>query len=244
MRNYTLEVCSGSALDVIQAARGGADRAELCSNMFQGGLTPTVGNLEIARKHGGDIKIMAMVRPREGGFNYTEEEFEVALADAKALVEAGADGLVCGFLNEDGTINIERTKKIIEIADGREVCFHRAFDVVPDWKEAMDQLVEIGVDRILTSGQQPNVLLALDVIKEMVEYADGRITVMPGAGITPESVDKLVEYTGVEQIHVYFTKNYHDTSTHNQRSIFYGSALYPSEDTYPVIDSDQVASLS
>ena len=243
MRSYTLEVCSGSALDVIQADKGGADRAELCSNLFQGGLTPTIGNLKVAQAETKDIKIMCMVRPREGGFNYTDAEFKVALEDAKELVKNGADGLVCGFLHEDGTVDLERTKKIIEIADGREVCFHRAFDVVPDWKEAMDQLIDLGVDRILTSGQEANVLLALDTVKEMVDYADGRITIMPGAGITPKAAQKVIDYTGAKEMHVYFTENYHDTSTHNQRDIYYGSALYPSEDTYPVIDPEQIARL-
>lgn len=239
---YKVEVCCGSAEDAIQAAKGGADRVELCSNLFQGGLTPTLGNLAVIKQNT-SIPVMGMVRPREGGFCYTENEFQVGLHDAKEMVKAGIDGLVCGFLRENGTVDIERTKAIVEIADGRPVTFHRAIDVVPDWKVAIDQLVELGVTRILTSGQQPNVLLAVETIKNMVQYADGRIIIMPGAGITPETADAFAQQTGVEEMHVYFTETWHDYSTDNRRSIFFGSALYPSENSYPVIDAKQIAQL-
>lgn len=243
MRNYLVEVCCGSAEDVLQAAKGGAERAELCSNLFQGGLTPTLGSFYAARERC-DIKINVMIRPREGGFCYTETEMAAALRDAKLFAEAGADGLVCGFLHEDGTVDAERTKALVEIAGDIPVTFHRAIDVVPDWKEALDTLADCGVTRVLTSGLQPNVLLGLDTVKAMIEYAGDRLIIMPGAGITPETADMAAERTGCREMHVYFTRQYSDLSTVNNRAIFYGSALYPSETHYPVIDAEALRLLN
>jgi copper homeostasis protein len=239
MRDFLVEVCCGSTEDALQAAKGGADRVELCSNLFQGGLTPTLGSFRTIKRNS-DIKVNVMIRPREGGFLYTEKEWETALEDARIFAAEGADGLVCGMLNEDGTVDMERTKQIVEIAGDIPVTFHRAIDVVPDWKEAIDQLVACGVKKILTSGQNANVLLGLDTVKEMVDYAGDRLVVMPGAGITPDTAMEVAKRTGCTEMHVYFVKTYQDFSTKNNRSIFFGSALYPSETTYPVIDADQL----
>jgi copper homeostasis protein len=239
MKKYLVEVCCGSAEDAIQSALGGADRVELCSNLFQGGLTPTLGMAKAVREQS-DITLNVMIRPREGGFCYTKTELLTARRDMETFLEYGVDGLVFGFLNEDGTIDVDLTSKFVRLAGDVPVTFHRAIDVVPDWKKAIDQLADIGVKRVLTSGLAPNVLLALDTVKEMVEYADNRLIIMPGAGITPATAEKVAEYTGCKEMHVYFTRTVTDQSTMNNRDIFYGSALYPSETNYPVIDSEQV----
>ena len=186
MSKILIETCCGFAEDVIRSEKGGAQRAELCSNLFQGGLTPSMGTLITAKRHT-SIPINCMIRPREGGFCYTEHEFETAMEDAKLLLEHGADGLVFGFLNEDGTIDKERCQAILEIIGDKDNTFHRAIDVVPDWKEALDTLIELGVHRVLTSGQEPDVYQGMDTVREMIEYADGRIIIMPGAGITPKN---------------------------------------------------------
>ncbi len=243
MKNYIVEVCCGSAEDAIQACSGGADRVELCSNLFQGGLTPTIGSVKAVREKA-DITLNAMIRPREGGFCYSDTELLTAFHDAEAFLECGVDGLVSGFLNEDGTIDVELTKKIVRLAGNVPVTFHRAIDVVPDWKTAIDQLADAGVARVLTSGLAPDVLLGLDTVKSMVEYAGDRLIVMPGAGITPETADKVAEYTRCKEMHVYFTKTRSDKSTINNRAIFYGSALYPSETDYPVIDAEAVGKIT
>ena len=239
MKKYLVEVCCGSAEDTIQAAIGGADRVELCSNLFQGGLTPTLGMVKAVREQS-NITLNTMIRPREGGFCYTKTELLVARRDMEAFLEFGVDGLVCGFLNEDGTIDIKLTEKFVRLAGDVPVTFHRAIDVVPDWKKAIDQLADIGIKRVLTSGLAPNVLLGLDTVKEMIEYAGDRLIIMPGAGITPVTADKVAQYTGCKEMHVYFTKTQSDKSTLNNRAIFYGSGLYPSETDYPVIDSEQI----
>ena len=237
-----LEICCGSAEDAIEAARGGADRVELNSNLFQGGLTPTVGALRTVKRHA-DILVMAMVRPRAGGFCYTDVEFETALADARLLLENGADGLVFGFLHADGTVDAERTKTLVRLCEGRPCVFHRALDVTPDWRRALDTLIGLGVTRVLTSGQESDVFFALDTIREMIGYAQGAIEILPGAGITLRNVRKVVAATGCTQVHLAHHKTLPDPSVNNNRSIYYGGALYPPEDRFDVTDRDYVAAV-
>ena len=234
-----LEICCGSADDVIEAARGGADRVELNNNLFQGGLTPSIGTLRVVKRRV-SIPVMAMVRPRAGGFCYSEAELETAREDAKALLENGADGLVFGFLNPDGTVDEARTREFVELAEGRPCCFHRAIDVTPDWKRALDSLIRLGVTRVLTSGQQSDVFFALDTIHEMIRFAGNAIEILPGAGITRENAARVVRETGCSQVHLARHRAMPDTSVQNNRSIYYGGALYPPEDRYDVTDADYV----
>ncbi len=244
MNKILLEVCCGSADDVIQAHKAGAHRVELNSNLFHGGLTPTVGELLVAKRETG-MKIMTMVRPREGGFCYTPAEFATAIEDAGLLLENGADGLVFGFLHQDGTLDKERTRILAELAQaaGKETVFHRAIDVVPDWRETLDALIELGITRVLTSGQEPDVSLGTQTVREMIEYAAGRIQILPGAGITARNMDRIIAETGCSQIHLAAHRPQYDTSVNNNRSIYYGGCLYPPEDRFNVIDSDYIGGM-
>ena len=228
-----LEICCGSADDVIRAWQGGADRVELNSDLFHGGLTPTVGALRVAKRET-DIPVMVMVRPREGGFCYTEAEFRTAVEDAKVLLENGADGLVFGFLQEDGRIDRERTRILAEIAQaaGKETVFHRAIDVVPDWREALDLLMELGITRVLTSGQEADAALGAETLGEMIAYAAGRIQILPGGGIRLKNVRRLVEWIGCDQVHMSAGETGRDNSAANDRNIHFGGCLYPPEDLY------------
>lgn len=240
MSQLLMEICCGSADDVIQAQKGGADRVELNSNLFQGGLTPSAGTLQVVKRHV-QIPVIAMVRPRAGGFCYTPVEFETALADARALLQNGADGLVFGFLHENGTVDEARTRELVALCEGRAAVFHRALDVTPDWKRALDTLIRLGVTRVLTSGQASDVFFALDTIAEMIDYVDGAIEILPGAGITRGNVRRVVQATGCTQVHLACHKALPDTSVANNRSIYYGGALYPPEDRFDMIDCDYVA---
>ena len=244
MKKVLLEVCCGSADDVIEAWRAGADRVELNSDLFHGGLTPTVGALTVAKRETG-MRIMAMVRPREGGFCYTDAEFATAVEDAKLLLAHGADGLVFGFLHEDGTVDVERTRTIAAIAQaaGKETVFHRAIDVAPDWRAALDALTGIGITRVLTSGQEPDVSLGTDTVRDMIEYAGGRIQILPGAGITARNMERVIAETGCDQIHLAAHHPLTDSSTRNNRSIYYGGCLYPPEDRFSIIDRDYIAGM-
>ena len=242
MSKYLLEVCCGSVEDVLQAVRGGADRVELNSCLFHGGLTPSIGAL-IASKQLCSLPVMAMVRPRQGGFCYTDAEYKTALNDAEQLLAHGADGLVFGFLNPDGTLDAERTRELCRIAGNKTKVFHRAIDVAPDWRPMLAQLIELGVDRVLTSGQAPDVYYGVDVIREMMDFARGAIQILPGAGVNLKNVDSIIERTGCDQIHVARFRQALDPSTANNRDIFYGGALYPPEDRYDVIDGDYIGEL-
>lgn len=244
MKKVLLEVCCGSADDVIEAYKAGADRVELNSDLFHGGLTPTVGSLRIAKRETG-MKIMTMIRPREGGFMYTDAEFAVCIEDACALLDNGSDGLVFGFLREDGTVDRERTKVLADIAlsAGKEAVFHRAIDVTPDWHKALDILIELGITRVLTSGQESDVAYGTDTVREMREYAAGKIQILPGAGITARNIDRIIRETGTDQVHLAAHRLMFDTSVNNNRSIFYGGCLYPPEDRFRVTDRDYISSI-
>lgn len=245
MNKTILEICCGSAEDALEAFAGGADRAELCGDLFHGGLTPSLGSVKTVRA-GSEKPFVAMIRPREGGFCYTETEFQVALADAEAILEAGADGLVFGFLHEDGTVDKERTEKLVSLTKqaGKQSVFHRAFDVVPDWKEAMDLLTGLGVTRILTSGQEKSVLLGLETVRKMREYAASRIEIMPGAGIRLNNVERVLKETGCSAVHMSARKAMTDASSLNGRGIAFNAAQCPSEENYSLTDRELVARLA
>lgn len=236
-----LEICCGSADDVYAAAEAGADRVELNSALYLGGLTPSIGAICEAKKAG--IPIMAMVRPREGGFCYSEREFKGMLEDVRAFAEAGVEGIVFGVLLPDGRVDTERSRAIIEAAAGCVKVFHRAFDVVPDWREAMDQLVELGFDRILTSGQATNAVLGAETLKEMVRYAAGRIEILPGGGIRPHNIRDLLEYTGCTQVHASAGAKHTDTSCRGNPLVHFGGLADMPEDRYSVTDIGKVRAL-
>ena len=245
MKKVKLEVCCGSAEDAIEAYKAGAGRVELNSNLFHGGLTPTVGSLKVVKSET-ELPVMTMIRPREGGFHYTETEFKVAVEDAKYMVNNGSDGLVFGFLHENGTVDMERSRAIAEIAqeNGLETVFHRAIDVVPDWKEALDMLIDLKVTRVLTSGQCFDVSYAANVIKEMIEYSRGRIEILPGAGLNRLNVESFIEKCGCTQVHMAAHRTMTDSSTLNNRSIFYGGCLYPPEDRFNITDGAYIGSVA
>lgn len=242
MGKFLLEVCCGSVEDVLQAYQGGADRVELNSCLFHGGLTPSIGELIVA-KESVPIPIMTMVRPRQGGFCYSDAEFRTALADAEQLLLHGSDGLVFGFLNADGSLDVEKCRQLVKMAGDKTKVFHRAIDVADDWKKMLSQLIDLGVDRVLTSGLAPDVFYGIDVIKEMIDFAQGAIQILPGAGVNLKNIDKIVDFTGCDQIHVARFMQRVDPSTANNRDIFYGGALYPPEDRYDVIDGGYIAQI-
>ena len=227
MSRVRLEVCCGSADDVIQAHLAGADRVELNSDLFHGGLTPTLGELIVAKRETG-MKIMTMVRPREGGFCYTDGEFATAVEDARLLLDHGADGLVFGFLHQDGTLDVERTRALAELAQaaGKESVFHRAIDVVPDWRAALDALMDLGITRVLTSGQEPDVSLGTATVRDMIGYAAGRIEILPGAGITARNMDRVITETGCGQIHLAAHRDRTDSSGRKNGGTGFCGKLY------------------
>ena len=233
-----LEVCCGSAEDVLTAAQAGADRAELNSALFLGGLTPSIGAMELARQ--GGIPVMAMVRPREGGFCYSELEFAAMLADARALLAAGAEGVVFGCLHPDGTVDRERCAAMLEVIGGKQSVFSRAIDVTPDWRQALDVLMELGVTRVLTSGQAPSAPAGADTIRAMRDYAAGRIQILPGCGVRPDNAAGLLAATGCDQLHGSFKTSRTDRSATHNPAVSFSGGVCPPEEQVTVTDAEAV----
>lgn len=195
-----LEVCLESVADVLAAEAGGADRVELCADLVEGGITPSLGTLRLARQRA-RIPIMAMIRPRGGDFLYSELEFEVMLADIEAAKTAGADGVVFGVLTADGDIDAARTARLLRAARPLQVTFHRAFDMSRDVHAALETLIDLGIDRVLTSGGEASVPQGLPILKRLIGQAGDRIVVMPGAGIDEHNIAEVRRQTGARELH-------------------------------------------
>lgn len=243
------EVCCGCTEDAVQAERGGADRIELNSALFLGGLTPSIGALE-AVKAQVKIPVMCMVRPREGGFCYTAFDYDTVCRDALALVRAGADGVVFGFLNDDGTVDAARCADFLGRVRAEnpevETVFHRAIDVVPDVFAALDTLTALGVTRVLTSGQRASAPQGAETIRKMLAHAAGRIDILPGGGVNAGNVRGFIAETGVKSVHASAHSLRRDTSVCGNPEIFFGGKIdgrgVP-EDEYKVTDSALVGAV-
>ncbi len=239
MAEILLEICCGSAEDALEAAAGGANRVELCSALFLGGLTPSLGSL-LQVKARTDVPVMAMNRPRQAGFCYSQTEFAVMERDAETLLEHGADGLVFGILNSDGTIDLERARSLYKRIGTKQAVFHRAFDVTPDPFRALEQLIDLGFTRVLTSGQRNDAPDGADLIRRLIERSDGRIEVLPGAGITLANVRSFVEATGCAQIHMTAFCTQEDKSTLAHPDIYFGAPGGPPEAQFQLTDRGYV----
>lgn len=204
----SLEVCANSINSALAAQSGGAERVELCSNLHIGGTTPSPGQILIARKllH---IKLYVLIRPRESDFLYTDTEFETMAADVRYCIDAGCDGIVTGILNADGSVDKERCSELVRMTKqwGLGATFHRAFDMCADQFQALEDIIEIGFERILTSGGRSTAMEGSRKIGQLVEKARGRIQIMAGSGITETNVNDLVNFTGVKEVHSSALKN-------------------------------------
>ena len=198
--SYIIEIATSDFLTTKSAVEGGADRIELCANLAEGGTTPSYAHIKKCRE-AFDILIYPIIRPRGGDFLYTKDEFEIMVNDVKLCKELGCDGVVIGLLNMDGAIDVVRTAQLIELAYPSGVTFHRAFDRCKDPFEAMEQLIEIGCERILTSGQQPSVVDGVDLVADLNTEANDRIIIMPGSGIRKENIKMLAEKTNCVEFH-------------------------------------------
>lgn len=196
-----IEVCVDSVASALAAERGGAARVELCSNLLQGGVTPSAGLIEQVRAKT-SIGLHVMIRPRGGDFCYTREEFETMRCDIIFAKKLGADGVVLGILDARATVDIQRTQQLVEQARPLRVTFHRAFDMSGDLFQALEDVCTTGADRLLTSGGEKTAADAVDRIARLVELARGRITIMACGGVKPHNAASIIERTGVREIHV------------------------------------------
>ncbi len=198
--NYLLEVCAGSLVSAFNARAGGAHRIELCDNLNEGGTTPSPGVISQAVKLL-DIPVFVLVRPRPGDFLYSDEEFEAMKEDVLFCKGHGAKGVVLGVLNADGSVDIERTGELVALARPMKVTFHRAFDRVKDPFRAMEDIISLGIERILTSGQATSALAGAELIEQLNNKAINRIIIMPGSGINENNVSELITRTGTREVH-------------------------------------------
>ena len=197
-----LEICCGNYKDALIAFQNGAERIELNSALYLGGLTPSIGTLKLVKKNL-NIETICMVRPRAAGFCYDAIELEECFAQAKTLLENGADGLAFGFLNRNHTIDIENTRKMVNLIHHyhKQAVFHRALDLVADIDEALNDLIMLNVDRVLTSGLKSNVVEGADTICEIVAKYGNQIEILAGGGVNIDNVEWLAAKTKVQQVH-------------------------------------------
>jgi copper homeostasis protein len=216
-----IEACVNSAVSAIEAQKGGADRVELCENLHDGGTTPSTGTIHFARKslH---IGLNVMIRPRGGDFLYSDAEFEIMAEDIKVAKKLGTDGVVFGILKADGTIDMERMKILTDLARPMGVTCHRAFDMTADPFLAMEDLIQLGVDRILTSGQQKTAPDGAELISELINKSNGRIIIMPGCGVKEDNIEDLIRITSATEVHIHLEKQQPSRMIFRQSSVYMG----------------------
>lgn len=242
MKNI-VEICCGSYYDAKQAYLGGAKRIELNSALHLGGLTPSTAAVKLTKKDF-DLKVIAMLRPRGAGFNYNDEDFKIMIEDCNILLENGADGIAFGFLKEDSSIDIEKTKIITDIIKkyNKEAVFHRAIDCVESPFESIESLIKIGIDRILTSGLKNKAIDGLELIKSYQEKFGDKIEILAGSGINAENAKNIIDFTNIYQVHSSCKEWINDTTTSNENvSYAYAEKIY--ENCYDVVSKNLVEKL-
>lgn len=198
---YKFEICANSVESCVEAQRGGADRVELCAGIPEGGTTPSYGDVVVARRVLTTTKLHVIIRPRGGDFLYSDLEKEIMLEDVRMARRLGVDGVVFGALTAEGDVDMEFMRQLMKEAEGMSVTFHRAFDVCRDPRVALEQIIELGCDRILTSGQMPKAEEGVELLRELVERAGERIIIMPGCGVNASNIAHIAEATGASEFH-------------------------------------------
>jgi copper homeostasis protein len=227
-RRVGFEVCVDSTEGVLAAQEAGADRVELCCALFEGGLTPSAGLIETARA-ASDIDINVLIRPRSGDFIYDRHELRVMLRDIEVAAQLGVHGVVLGALTVDGDVDVALCQQLMKAADGLSVTFHRAFDMARQPFEALETVIGLGVDRLLTSGQESSALDGAPLIERLVRAAVDRITVMPGGGITPRNINRILDLTGAHEVHFSARTSVASPARYRNSRVAMGGALRTEE---------------
>ena len=234
-----LEVCVDSVESAVNAERGGADRLELCGDLIVGGTTPSMALFERVRERV-NIPIHVLLRPRFGDFLYSKDELEILIRQAKMFHNAGADTLVIGCLTKEGRLDMNANTRIIEAAATTPVNLHRAFDMCRNPKEALEDIIELGCTRILTSGLEANAVTGIPMLKELVEQADGRIIIMPGCGVNPKNIREIAESTGAVEFHFSGRSSYESGMIYRNSKVSMGGTVKIEEYQRDVTDPEIV----
>jgi copper homeostasis protein len=242
MPRLLLEVCIASVEDALIAASGGADRLELNAGLSLGGLTPSLGTL-VEVKACVKLPVMVMMRPRPGGFCYSSADFRVMQRDLGLALEHGADGIVFGILNADGSVDIERCRLLVKQSANVPCVFHRAFDVTPDPSAALEQLIDLGCCRVMSSGQEETAYNGSACLRRLREQAAGRIAILPSGGINRFTATDVIARTGCDQVHASLRGRQVDTSTNARPQISFATARRISENEYEQTQAESVVEL-
>jgi copper homeostasis protein len=237
-----LEICCANIASALNAQAGGADRIELCDNLWEGGTTPSFGMLKVLRQEL-KIQIFVLIRPRGGDFLYSDAEFKVMLQDIYLAKELGADGIVSGILKADGTVDCDRTTALIEAASPLPFTFHRAFDCCRDLNEALEDIIFCGAKRILTSGGKNSVAEGIEQLKELNKQAAGRIIILPGGGINSQNIQSIKEKTGCTEFHLSAKKLSKSDMLYHKPSLFMNGSREIPEDSIFISDRDTIAEI-
>lgn len=200
MNRYQFEICTNSVESCLAAQAGGAHRVELCAGIPEGGTTPSYGEIAVARELI-DIKLHVIIRPRGGDFLYSPLEIKTMLKDIETARKAGADGVVLGCLTAEGDVDVIAMRELMNATQGLSVTFHRAFDVCRHPEEAMEEIIKLGCDRILTSGQQATAECGIPLLKALHEQAGGRIVLLAGCGVNEKNIARIATQTGISEFH-------------------------------------------
>ncbi len=236
MKKCELEVCAYSLESYRAAKEAGANRVELCTAMYDGGTTPSAAMIRMARRITGGMELYVMIRPRGGDFLYSEEEFIQMQEEIRFVKEVGVDGVVLGILQADGRVDCERTARLVKLASPLKVTFHRAFDMTCNSREALEDVIECGCFRILTSGMHNTALEGMKVLRELVEQAYGRIQIMAGSGVNATNA-RLLQGTGVDALHMSGKSVRDSAMTFRNPQIFMGGV--PGIPEYEIAYSDK-----
>lgn len=198
---FMVEVCANGVESCLAAQQGGADRVELCAGIPEGGTTPSYGEIKVARRVLTATRLHVIIRPRGGDFLYSDLEVERMAVDIAVCRDLGVDGVVFGCLKADGTIDVEKNRYLMECSLGMSVTMHRAFDRAADPEQALEQIIALGFNRILTSGQQPKAIQGVDLLARLNRQAAGRIILMAGSGVTEQNIKEIRDVTGLNEFH-------------------------------------------
>ena len=228
-----------SVESAINAEKGGASRLELCSNLVEGGTTPSLGLLRVIKDRV-KIPIYVMLRPRGGDFVYSEDDYQVMKKNLVLFKENGADGIVFGILTPDGEIDVTRSNEVIQLSRPLPVTFHRAFDMVKDPVNSLSTLISLGVDRVLTSGQDSTALEGLPLLASLVKQAKDEIIVVPGGGITERNLQRILEESGAKEFHCSARSSRDSTMVYRNQCVSMGASYGPPEFSIKVADTTRV----
>lgn len=229
MKEYQFEICTNSVESCIAAQDGGADRVELCAGIPEGGTTPSYGEIAMAREVLTTTRLHVIIRPRGGDFLYSPIEVKTMLKDIEIARQLGADGVVFGCLTADGEVDIPVMQELMKASEGLSVTFHRAFDVCRDAKKALEEIIGLGCNRILTSGQQPTAEVGIPLLKELQEQAAGRIILLAGCGVNEKNISRIAQETGIKEFHFSARESIKSNMSYKNEAVSMGGTVHIDE---------------